>query len=62
MLLCVGTLFSAGDDCKTQWQRLIDGQLKGKSAHGAQNLPNLHVVWCKNFDEENIGEWACGKI
>ena len=33
MLLCVGTFFSAGDDCKTQWQKLINGELKGEYVH-----------------------------
>ena len=33
MLLCVGTFFSAGDDCKTQWQKLINGELKGTQVH-----------------------------
>ena len=33
MLLCVGTFFSVGDDCKTQWQKLINGELKGEYVH-----------------------------
>ena len=33
MLLCVGTFFVTGDDCKMAWQKLLNGELKGIYFH-----------------------------
>jgi len=29
MLLCVGTFFASGDECKSQWKQVVDGTIPG---------------------------------
>ena len=46
MLLCVGTFFTAGDDCKTQWQKLINGELKGEYMHMWSSVCKIYNLSC----------------